>query len=205
YYLDHMRPASYHYGFQPPDSSLGGEACMWDEYASAETVDSRIWPRMAAIAERYWSPREVTDVNSMYARMEAVSRQLEWIGVEHRANYAPMLDRLTGGQPAEPVRILADATSGLGLGPRARARKYTSLIPLNRFADAVRPESESVRLLEQAAARFVSARNAADGAMLRDQFARWAANDARFQVLAEGNALLAEIKPLSKDLATLGA
>ena len=32
----------------------------------------------------------------------------------------------------------------------------------------------------------------------------WVANDAAFQSLAEGNALLAEVKPLSKDLAALG-
>jgi hexosaminidase len=216
YYLDHLSPASLHYAVDPlagPAADLtpqqmalilGGEACMWAEYVSAETVDSRIWPRMAVIAERFWSPKETTDVNSMYARMELVSRQLEWTGVEHRANYGPMLDRLTGGQPAEPVRVLADASIGLGLGPRARARKYTSLIPLNRFVDAVRPESESVRLLELAATRFVASREAADGALLREQFTRWAGNDARFQMLAEGNALLVELKPLSKDLSALG-
>jgi len=40
---------------------------------------------------------------------------------------------------------------------------------------------------------------------LREQFIRWAANDdARFQSLAKDNALLAELKPLSKDLSALG-
>ncbi len=31
YYLDYLRPASYHYGIDPPDvpNVLGGEACMW--------------------------------------------------------------------------------------------------------------------------------------------------------------------------------
>jgi hexosaminidase len=41
-------------------------------------------------------------------------------------------------------------------------------------------------------------------ASLRAQFSQWAANDARFQPLAEDNALLAEVKPLSKDLSALG-
>jgi hexosaminidase len=211
YYLDHLSPASYHYGIDPLGDAaqkltpgeasriLGGEACMWAEYANAETVDSRIWPRAAAIAERLWSPKEATvDVASMYARMEAVSRVLEWTGVEHRANYGPMLDRLAAGRPAEPLRILADACEAQGLGPRARAMKYTSLTPLNRFVDAARLESESVRALEQAAGKL-------EIAQLREQFTRWAANDARFQPLAKDNALLGELKPLSKDLSALGA
>jgi hexosaminidase len=211
YYLDHLSPASYHYSIDPladaaqkiaPEEAsriLGGEACMWAEYANAETVDSRIWPRAAAIAERLWSPKEATaDVDSMYARMEAVSRLLEWTGVRHRANYGPMLDRLAAGRPAEPLRILADACEAQGLGPRSRAMKYTSLVPLNRFVDAARPESESVRALEQVARRL-------DMAQLREQFTRWAGNDARFQLLAKDNALLGELKPLSQDLSALGS
>jgi hexosaminidase len=108
-----------------------------------------------------------------------------------------MLDRLAAGRPAEPVRILADACEAQGLGPRSRAVKYSSLTPLNRFVDATRPESESVRALEQAAGKL-------DIALLREQFTRWAGNDARFQPLAEDNALLGELKPLSQDLSALG-
>jgi hexosaminidase len=212
YYLDHLSPASYHYGIDPlggpaaqlpTDAAariLGGEACMWAEYVNAETVDSRIWPRMAAIAERLWSPRETADVESMYARMSAVSRSLEWTGVQHRANYQPMLDRLSGGRPAEALLVLADVSEAQGLGPRARARQYTSLVPLNRLVDAARPESEVVRTMEAAAGRL----EAADAAYLREQFTRWVENDARFQALAAGNAMLAEALPLSKDLAGLG-
>jgi hexosaminidase len=187
YYLDHLLPASVHYAVDPGDGEgiLGGEACMWSEYVSPETVESRIWPRMAAIAERFWSPREVTNLDSMYARMEAVSRDLEWAGVRHRANYSPMLDRLAGAQPADALRILADACEALGITVRRDARRYTSLVDLNRFVDAVRPESESVRRLERAD--------------LRSTFQMWADNDRRVERLGIG-----ELRSLSKNLSTLG-
>jgi hypothetical protein len=46
--------------------------------------------------------------------------------------------------------------------------------------------------------------SAAEAALLRREFVRWAANDARFQELAAESALLVELKPLSRDLAALG-
>ena len=218
YYLDHVKPAQDHYAVDPQGGPaaqltgeqasliLGGEACMWSELVDAETVDSRIWPRTAAIAERLWSPRDVTEVDSMYARLETTSRFLEWTGVKHRANYGPMLDRLAGNRPVGPLRVLADAAEACGLGTGRRTNNSTTQTPLNRFVDAVRPESESVRALEQAAARVVANHGVspADVAQLRDQFTSWAGNDARLQPMTRENALLAEIKPLSQDLSVVG-
>jgi hexosaminidase len=216
YYLDHLSPASYHYGIDPlggpaaelpPDQQhriLGGEACMWNEYASSETIDSRIWPRMAAIAERLWSPKDVTDVDSMYTRMAVVSRDLEWLGVQHRANYQPMLDRIAADRPDRPLRTLADAVEATGLGSgrgRGVQPRYTQQTALNRLVDAARPESELVRAMELAAKRMTPV----DVASLREQFTQWAANDARFEALIDGDGLLAELAPLSKDLSALGA
>ncbi len=219
YYLDHLSPASFHYGVDPlggPDAAnltpeqtariMGGEACMWTELAGQETIDDRIWPRTAVIAERLWSPREVTDVDAMYARLDPISRNLQFTGVRHLANYQPMLDRLAGDGPVEPVRVLAEAVEALGLGTGRRGAAWGTA-PLNRFVDACLPESKLVRDMQFAAKRFAAnpAGDAEDAARLRRQFEIWAANDALFEPIAENNKILAEVIPQSKDLAALGS
>jgi hexosaminidase len=212
YYLDHLQPAGYHYGIDPLDGAardlspeqqariLGGEACMWTEYVDPETVDSRVWPEMAAIAERLWSPASITDVNSMYERLEPVSRMLDWVGLKHRVNYGPMLERLAGEGSADPLRLLADASEALGIEGRRDARHYTSLVDLNRFVDAARPESESVRRMELAARKFLEAPGEAGNktAELQATLTAWEENDARLQPQGE-------LAGLSKNLSILGS
>jgi hexosaminidase len=218
YYLDHMDPASFHYQIDPlggeaanlnsRDSSLilGGEACMWTEYVSEETIDSRIWPRLAAIAERLWSLAEVKDAGSMYKRMAAISRWLEWTGVEHRPAYASMLERLAGGVASPALEILAGVVEAKGIDHRQDVRQYRSSVPLNRLADAARPESESVRCLTETIERLVSdpSRNSAEDAEIRLTFTEWSANHSRLRPLISSKFLLEEIEPLSANLARAG-
>ncbi len=100
-----MQPTDFHYLNDPiaPDVDLnedeknmilGGEATMWSELVSEENIDSRIWPRTAAIAERFWSPQKINDIPKMYRRLGFITNLLEEYGLTHLKNYDVMLRRL---------------------------------------------------------------------------------------------------------------
>jgi hexosaminidase len=208
YYLDLMRSASFHYMTDPlRDESaslnsdeqariLGGEATMWCEFVTARNVDSRIWPRLAVIAERLWSPAEVTDIDSMYRRMELVSRQLELLGLTHRSSHNTMLEELAGGDPIEPLRTLADVVEPVKGYARVSGRKYTQQTPLNRLVDAAEPESKRAR-------DFAALVDRMDRSQIREWLIRWRDNDAKLEPMLTKSFLLAEVKPLSEDLSKL--
>jgi hexosaminidase len=219
YYLDHMQPAASHYQIDPLEGEvkglngneaaliLGGEACMWTEYVTEETVDSRLWPRAAAVAERLWSPGGLKDPDSMYRRLEFVSRWLDWSGVQHRFRYPDMLERIAGSTPSPALRLLADAVEALGIDDRQAARQYGRFVPLNRLADAARPESETVRSLGQVVSRFVAdpGRRKPEADEIRLVLNLWKANDSRLRPFLAGNFLLKEVAPLSEALSRTGA
>ncbi|MBC8085370.1 MAG: family 20 glycosylhydrolase, partial [Hymenobacter sp.] len=102
YYLDLNYPAATYYANDPlpadtpltPEQQrlvLGGEATMWAEFADSVVMDSRIWPRAAAVAERLWSPAATQDVPDMYRRLAVVAGQLEGLGLQHRKAPARLL------------------------------------------------------------------------------------------------------------------
>ena len=43
---------------------MGGEACLWSEYADASNYVSRLFPRASAVSERLWSAADVSFIRT---------------------------------------------------------------------------------------------------------------------------------------------
>jgi hexosaminidase len=205
YYLDHIDPADYHYLADPlpPETTLtpaeqtlvlGGEACMWAEHVSPETVDSRVWPRMAAIAERFWSPAAVRDVDDMYRRLSPVSIELERAGLLHEAHTFRMLRLLAGRRGVQPLHDLLSVTMPVSFGQRSQIQRTTQLTPLTGLVDAARPDPWARPRLNRLA-REVAA-NPAGAVSQREELARTFTS---WRPLAQQVAGLADSMPLARD------
>jgi hypothetical protein len=137
----------------------------------------------------------------MFQRLDVVTRQLDWRGVQHNTNYESMLRRLSDTAPLEDLRVLADAVEPLGIDGREITRTYSQSTPLNRFVDVARGESAVVRRAEAEAAA-VSA-GGSDSELARI-FRSWRENAARLNAHFDGNALLKEAADVSRNLSRTG-
>lgn len=168
YYIDRMNSIASHYMIDPlPEGHnlskeesmrvLGGEATMWSELVTPLTIDSRIWPRMAAIAERFWSPSEVNDTNNMYIRLERVSYILESYGLTHMRNKELILRNLSNGTNTEALRVLVDVIEPLkGYTRNPNGDLYDTFSPFTLLADAASTDAIDARKFDVLVKEYIS-------------------------------------------------
>ena len=147
---------------------LGAEACLWSELVSGDVLDERLWGRLPAVAERFWSPADVTDVPDMLRRLALVRHRLQAVA-KVRLGYEPIIERFV--LPAEwrevletlePVKWYSRLLGPVALAARLQgaempqARPYSTTTPLDRVIDFLPVDSafapELTRLLAEPAA-----------------------------------------------------
>lgn len=228
YYIDLIQPAAEHYLHDPLPANapvtpqeaqkiLGGEATSWSEYTSPETLDSRIWPRTAAIAERFWSPREIRDTVDMYRRLDRISLQLEALGSAHEKNYRMLLRRIAGRSDdavLAPLITLVDLIEPVKIYRRGRYG-FNTLMYFSDIIDAARPDAKIARefrtftrtYLQQSTGATVTRYDTTKAQPLKRWLERWAVNHEQLLPIIRTSPRLKQIEPMSALLsscATIG-
>jgi hexosaminidase len=116
---------------------LGGEVCMWAEQLNTETMDSRLWPRTMAVAERFWSPQGDRDVSDMYRRLRINSLKLEDVGLRHISGPETIRRNLLLVRDPEALDVLASVLEPVDFHERSKLQHTNGWTALDRLVDAV--------------------------------------------------------------------
>jgi hexosaminidase len=217
YYFDHMKTSEEMYlvdplppghGLTPAQEALvlGGEACMWAEHVSMQVLDSRLWPRLGAFAERFWSPASVRNVDEMYRRLAATSIQLEIAGLPHANHPVVTLRRLTGRSSNPVLERLLAITMPVSFGQRSGLQRPIQFTPHIRLVDAAIPDpldrSRFARLAREVVAKPRGA--TAARTQLEREFQEWRALDRQVAALADTLLVAKDGIPAARGLRRLG-
>lgn len=152
YYIDLSQAAAFHYLQDPlpmdhPLSEvevarvLGGEATMWAELVDNDNIETRIWPRALAIAERFWSDGKYRDTDDMYRRLQINEKWLELSGSRHIQNREALIRRISLHVNPEVLKDFLDWIEPIkGYKRHSTAPGYTTWRPLSRPVDAATPD-----------------------------------------------------------------
>lgn len=212
YYIDLMYPIASHYLNDPMPKGanltaeekariLGGEATMWTELVTPTTIDSRLWPRTAAIAERLWSAEDITDVANMRKRLEVVSFRLEEIGLTHIRNKDVILRNITNNQNIASLNEFSNVCEPLkGYTRNKGGTEYQMYSPFTLFADACGPDAKDSLAFDDAVTQYLANKTPENKAKVAAYFNRWIALNNELVALSANAPLVQPILPLSKKL-----
>lgn len=213
FYIDRMESIEKHYLTEPIGNVtlseeetariLGGEATMWSELTTSLTIDSRIWPRTIAIAERLWSPKTIKDVNNMLKRIKPISFRLEELGITHIKNRDVILRSMSNNQDisslitlqkvCEPLKIYARNKDGI---------EYQTYSPFTLFADACVVDAPDAVAFNRLVANYTTAPTTETKAEIKKYLTTWNTQYEVFSALNK-NPTLNTLEPLSKNLSVV--
>jgi hexosaminidase len=207
FYIDRMQSVEYHYSIDPIGdivlskeeraNILGGEATMWSELVTPLTIDSRIWPRTAAIAERFWSKQEVNDIENMKLRLKDVSYKLEELGITHIKNRDVILRSITNNQDVSALLDLTKICEPLKIYERNKnGVEYKTFSPFTLFADACTTDAEDAIPFNNMVNQYLTNQKKEDLNDILKSLKNWSNNYNLFSEL-KTNPKLKSIEPLS--------
>ena len=210
FYIDRLESIEKHYLTEPIGDIkltkeetariLGGEATMWSELTTSLTIDSRIWPRTIAIAERLWSQKEINDVDNMLKRILPVSHNLEELGITHIKNRDVILRNLSNNQDITALLTLQKIFEPLKMYSRNKGgTAYQTYSPFTLFADACSADAVDAIIFNTLAKQYSANQDSETKKTIKNYLLKWSENHEHFTRL-KMSPILNELEPLSKNL-----
>lgn len=215
FYLDMFMPAYIYYNNKNVSAELpglikGGEAAQWAEVADRTNIETRIWPRAAAVAERFWSPASVNNTDDMYRRLFALSDQLDEQGLQLIADYERGVRRISNDHFGE-VKTLTDVLTPVkGLKKLfAQLMKPEALTyppnPLTEVSDIVPVDSRVKWKFREAVKSFLINKDTLSENIIRNYLQQWQNNHEQLKSLFGSSSQLKLVEQHSKNLSAIAA
>lgn len=215
YYLDLMQNMEDHYLNDPiPKNTvlsleekqriLGGEAAMWSELVTPLTIDSRIWPRTAAIAERLWSSPDITDLNSLHKRIKGVSFHLEELGITHLKNKGVLLRNISNNQETTALKDFSNVCEPLKIYTRnSGGTEYQTYSPFTLFADVCTSDASDAYDFNVIVDNYLVDKSSENQISLANYLRKWINMNSDLVEMSANAPLIQPLLPLSKSLSDI--
>jgi hexosaminidase len=215
YYLDLMQNIEDHYlndpipkktvlSLEEKERILGGEATMWSELVTPLTIDSRIWPRTAAIAERLWSSRDINDLTSLHKRIKAVSFYLEELGITHLKNKGVLLRNISNNQETLALNDFSNVCEPLKIYTRnSGGTEYQTYSPFTLFADACTSDASDAYDFNIAVNNYLVDKSVENQIAITNYFRKWISMNSDLVEMSANAPLVQPLLPLSQSLSDI--
>ena len=213
FYIDRVLSVDNHYNIDPIGNAvltkderkriLGAETTMWSELVTPLTIDSRIWPRTAAIAERFWSSKEVNDLDNMKKRLKVINFQLEELGITHIKNRDLILRNIANHKSIDALKTLSNICEPLKVYSRNKGgTEYKTFSPFTLFADACVPDAEDAVVFKKTVTLFLKSKDKNNLHNILTYLKKWSDNDAEFEKINQ-NPITNSLASLSKNVSQI--
>lgn len=190
----------------------GGEVALWAENIVPSVLDIKLWPRTFAVAERLWSTEEMSDVNNMYQRLQAVdSWSTVSVGLQQHSQQLVQFIRLANSTDILPLQIFSQALEPAHYYTRHHlkylAGNYNQFETLNRLADTLPAESNTVRKINELVDSIIENKDEQSALVLRKILNQWRNNSTDMLILSDKSTQLKTTRPIVRQveqLSTIG-
>ena len=191
------------------ENILGGEATLWSELVDERNIDLRTWPRLFAIAERFWSPESLKDSDDMYHRLMIIDDYAaDIIALQHQEQLLAGFTNLIAQPSAENQELAALVTFAEALEPahyytrhhlKYQKNQYHQNAALNNFVDYLPVESYSLIMMEGHLREYKLGDKSAL-LKLEKKFLLWQENAKKLSMLITQNNKLSSLSAVVSDL-----